>query len=94
MTGLITHVVVKRLCFVVTLFGLQYFKVTSLNPCLKNEADNIVLEMADVMHGLNGVPPVDNVTGTYPSAGRWHLLNSGSSPTYVIWKGCKADGFN
>lgn len=94
MTGLITHVVVKRLSFVVTLFGLQYFKVTSLNPCLKNEADNIVLEMADVMHGLNGVLPVDNATGTYPSAGRWHLLNSGSSPTYVIWKGCKADGFN
>lgn len=94
MTGLITHVVVKRLSFVVTLFGLQYFKVTSLNPCLKNEADNIVLEMADVMHGLNGVLPVDNATGTYPNAGRWHLLNSGSSPTYVIWKGCKADGFN
>lgn len=38
---------------------------SDLSPCLKNEADNVVLlEMADVMHGLNGVVPVDNAIGT------------------------------
>lgn len=55
---------------------------SDLSPCVKNEADNIVLlEMADGMRGLNGVLRVDNAIGTYPSAGRWYLLNSGNSPT-------------
>lgn len=50
-TGLIMHVVVKRMSFVVTLFGLKYFKVTSLSleiPCLENGTDNTILEMANV----------------------------------------------
>lgn len=50
-TGLIDHMVVKRVSSVVTLFGLKYFKVTSLSlksPCLENGADDIVFEMADM----------------------------------------------
>lgn len=61
-TGLFDHLVVKRVSFVVTLFGLKYFKVTSLSlksPYLENGADGIVLEVADMMQ-VRWTLPVDN----------------------------------